>query len=288
MESMTGYAFIEQSTDQFTFSIEVKTLNSKYLEVYTNIPKILKYEDDTINTILKKSFERGKVEFNIDIYDWVESRPVHINKQILLKYYREVQKALSGLKIAANFSVDALLQLDGVVHKERSILSKKSKNDIYNALQKSINATIKMRKKEGKSVKRDLETSLKIIEHACMDISKQAHAVAEYQFSRLKKSIESLLHSKIDENRLYTEIAMLADKQDINEELSRMNDHIEKFKEIMAGEGQLGRQLDFLAQEMFREVNTIGSKSNNTVIAHKVVEVKNHIDKIREQCRNIV
>jgi len=93
MESMTGYAFIEQSTDQFTFSIEVKTLNSKYLEVYTNIPKILKYEDDTINTILKKSFERGKVEFNIDIYDWVESRPVHINKQILLKYYHEVQKA---------------------------------------------------------------------------------------------------------------------------------------------------------------------------------------------------
>ena len=288
MESMTGYSFIEKSTEQFTFSIEIKTLNSKYLEVYINIPKILKAEEDTITSILKKYFERGKVECTIDIYDWVESRPVHIDSNVLIKYYKEVQRSLAKLKIPASFSVDALLQLDGVVHKERTILSKKSKSDIYNTLQKSIESAIKMRKKEGKSIKKDLELSLKVIENACHDIQKQANTVVEYQFKRLKKSLESLLHSKVDENRIYTEIAILADKQDINEELSRLNDHIRKFKEMMDQEGQMGRQMDFLAQEMFREINTIGSKSNSTLIAHKVVEVKNHIDKIREQCRNIV
>ncbi|MCX8122846.1 MAG: YicC family protein [Spirochaetes bacterium] len=288
MESMTGYSFIEKSTEQFTFSIEIKTLNSKYLEVYTNIPKILKSEDNAITNLLKKSFERGKVECTIDIYDWVESRPVHIDTNVLLKYYKEIHSSLAKLKIPANFSIDALLQLDGVVHKERTVLSKKSKEDIYNTLEKSIELAIKMRQKEGKSIKKDLELSLKVIENACNDIQKLANTVVEYQFKRLKKALESLLHSKVDDNRIYTEIAILADKQDINEELSRLKDHMQKFKDILLSEGQKGRQLDFLAQEMFREINTIGSKSNNAYIAHKVVEVKNHIDKIREQCRNIV
>ncbi|MGQ9842516.1 MAG: YicC/YloC family endoribonuclease [Spirochaetota bacterium] len=288
MESMTGYSFIEKSTEQFTFSIEIKTLNSKYLEVFTNIPKILKAEENIIANMLKIYFERGKVECTIDVYDWVESRPVYIDSKVLLKYYKEVQRSLTKLKLPANFSVDALLQLDGVVHKERTILSKKSKTDIYNTLLKSIELAIQMRKKEGRSIKKDIEVSLKVIANACNDIQKQAHTVVEYQFKRIKKSLESLLHSKVDENRIYTEIAILADKQDINEELSRLNNHIGKFREMIVQEGQIGRQLDFLAQEMFREINTIGSKSNSTLIAHKVVEVKNHIDKIREQCRNIV
>lgn len=288
MESMTGYSFIEKSTEQFTFSIEIKTLNSKYLEVFTNIPKILKAEENIIANMLKIYFERGKVECTIDIYDWVESRPVYIDSNALLRYYKEVQRSLTKLKLPANFSVDALLQLDGVVHKGRTILSKKSKTDIYNTLLKSIELAIQMRKKEGRSIKKDIEVSLKVIANACTDIQKQAHTVVEYQFKRIKKSLESLLHSKVDENRIYTEIAILADKQDINEELSRLNDHIGKFREMIVQEGQIGRQLDFLAQEMFREINTIGSKSNSTLIAHKVVEVKNHIDKIREQCRNIV
>lgn len=288
MESMTGYSFIEKNTEQFTFSIEIKTLNSKYLEVYTNLHRILKSEDDEIIGILKKSFERGKIECSIDIYHWADSRPVYIDEKILLKYYKEVQKAVSKLKISESFSIDTLLQLDGVVQKERTMLAKKSKSDIYSTLQKSIDSARRMRKMEGKSIKKNVESSLKAIRLACNDIKKLSDTVVDYQYSRLKKTLESLLHSKVDENRIYTEIAILADKQDINEEISRMIDHIHKFHDLLANDAQIGRQLDFLAQEMFREINTVGSKSNNTVIAHKVVEVKNHIDKIREQCRNIV
>ena len=104
----------------------------------------------------------------------------------------------------------------------------------------------------------------------------------------LKKRIEALAGAKVDDVRLYTEIAILSDKLDINEEIIRFKDHIQKFNALMKSGDQIGKKLDFIAQEMFREVNTIGSKSNNSEIAHLVVDIKNHIEMIREHCRNVV
>ena len=104
----------------------------------------------------------------------------------------------------------------------------------------------------------------------------------------MKSRLKSITDGSIDNSRLYTEIALIADKLDINEEIVRMNDHLEKLKVVMKEQEQMGRKLDFLSQELFREINTIAAKSNNSEIAHMVVDIKNHIDKIREHCRNIV
>jgi len=285
---MTGFGSIEKSTDQFTFSIELKSLNSKFLEIYTNLPRLLRNDETSLAKILKDNFNRGKLELSIDIYEWNEARPVHIDGEMLKRYYSEIMSTASSMKIDADVSLDALITLEGVVQRERSILSEKARNDIYTSLEKVIHKTIEMRTKEGRAIKKDLQHSLAIIADDVKKISKMAGEIAKNQYIRLRSTLESLVNARVDETRLYTEAAILADKQDINEEISRLRDHIKKFKSMMGESGQVGKQLDFLAQEMFREINTIGAKSNNSQISHLVVEMKNHIDKIREQCRNVV
>ncbi len=134
MESMTGYAFIEKSTGQFSFSIELKSLNSKYIETFINLPRVLRNDENEIDGMLKKRFGRGKLELSIDIYDWTSTRAVAINRDLLKKYYSEIKKAAKELKIADQFSIDSLLTLEGVVQKEKSVLSEKSRADVFSTI----------------------------------------------------------------------------------------------------------------------------------------------------------
>jgi uncharacterized protein (TIGR00255 family) len=145
-----------------------------------------------------------------------------------------------------------------------------------------------MRLKETISIEKDILNSIKFIFNNAVFIKKISAKSVQTKQENLKKRINMLAGYNMESDRLYTEIAILADKLDINEELVRLNDHIDKFKDTIKTKGQIGKILDFLSQEMFREINTISSKSNSSEIAHASVEIKNHIDKIREHCRNIV
>jgi uncharacterized protein (TIGR00255 family) len=288
MESMTGYASIEKSTEQFSYSIEIKSLNSKYLEIQANLPRILRdYENDFI-TIIKKNFERGKLDLSIELFDWVESRTVSINTELMNKYYHELQKAQKKLGIDNLISFDLLVTLDGVLHKRKTSISEKSRRDIYGSLDAIIKKMMEMRRKEGNAIKLDVQKSLAEISNCARRIKTLSRGISKNLYQKLKANIDSLTQVNVDNVRLYTEIAILADKMDINEEIIRLNDHLKKFKTTLQDKGQIGKKLDFLAQEMFREINTVSSKSASSEISHLVVEVKNNIDKIREHCRNIV
>lgn len=288
MESMTGYAFTEKSTDQFSYSVEIRCLNTKFLEIYTNLPRILENDENEFTMILKKFFSRGKIEMSIDVFDWSDTRPVSLNEELIGKYYRELKRVEKTLKLEKSFGVDVLLGMDGVVQRKRSVLSDKSRKDIFRTVNAMIRKAIEMRRREGRSIRKDLQNSLAVIVDSMNTIRGLVKNNPREQYDKLKGRIESLMEKKADDNRLYQEIAVLADKLDINEELVRLNDHIRKFKAVTGETGQVGKKLDFLAQEMFREINTIASKSNSSGISHLVVEMKNHIDKIREQCRNVV
>jgi uncharacterized protein (TIGR00255 family) len=287
MESMTGYAVVEKSTEQFSFSVEIKSVNSKYVETYINLPRMMKDDEDEIELLLKKRYSRGKVELSIDIHDWLESRPVTINRELLRKYYREVATVVTELAAKERFSIDALLSLEGVVQKERSTLSEKSRADIFAGIEQAMDRHIRMRLREGAATRKDLLKSLSTLSRSLSRIEKLSRNVSRAMYEKLRASLERLMEARPEDTRLYTEVAILADKQDINEEVQRLRDHIDKFKQLADSDGQTGKQLDFLAQEMFREINTISSKSASSEIAHLVVEIKNSIDKIREQCRNI-
>ena len=285
---MTGYAFIEASTDQFSYSVEIKSLNSKYLEVYVNLPKILRNYENEYITILKKNFNRGKIELNIDIFDWSNVKPVALNKELITKYYNELKDLHKKLKIQDPLRFESILSLEGITQRERSNLSVKSSKDILKNIGVVIKKTGDMRKKEGAVTKKDILQSLEQITKDTSVIKSLSGNIIKDKKDSLKKKLLTITDGAIDNTRIYSEIAILADKLDINEELVRLGDHLKKFKSTMNEKDQMGRKLDFISQELFREINTIASKSNSSEISHLVVNVKNHIDRVREQCRNIV
>lgn len=288
MESMTGYAFIEMSTDQFSYSIEIKSLNSKYLEVFVNLPKTLRNEENEYINIIKKSFSRGKIELNVDIFDWSNAKPVALNKKLIVKYYKELRDIHKSLKLTEPLKFESILTLEGVTQRERSGLTAKAKKDILKTIGLVIKKTLEMRKKEGAVIRNDVQQSLDQISKDANQIKALSGAMLNEKKNSLKKRLISITDGMIDNSRIYSEISVLVDKLDINEELVRLNDHLKKFKSLMNEKDQMGRKLDFISQELFREINTIASKSNCSEISHLAVNVKNHIDKVREHCRNVV
>ncbi len=288
MESMTGYAFLEMSTDQFSYSVEIKSLNAKYLEVFVSLPKVLRNDENEYINIVKKFFNRGKIELNIDIFDWKNIKPIVLNKELIVKYYKELNTIHKSLKIAEPLKFESVLALEGVTQRERSSITAKAKKDILKTLGVVIKKTIEMRKDEGAVIKNDIQRSLEQVAKDANKIKALSGAMLKEKKDNLKKRLVSVTEGMVDNSRIYSEISMLVDKLDINEELVRLNDHLKKFKSLMNEKGQMGRKLDFLSQELFREINTIASKSNCSEISHLAVNVKNHIDKVREHCRNVV
>lgn len=288
MDSMTGFAHREGKTPQFAFTVQIRSLNSKYQEIFVNLPKQLSGEEQEISELLRTAFTRGKIEINVDIYDWTASREVSVNEDALERYYLSITAFKKKLKSDVPFSLDTLLTLDGVVQKGRSGLSEASLAAVKKGIDAAVKATNLMRKNEGKALEKDLLGSVSAIEKGLSEIKKLSAFSSKERFDMIKERIAKLMQSAPDDARLYTEVALYADKIDINEEISRLTDHIRKFRETVKENGQIGKKLDFIAQEMFREANTIGSKSVNTVMSHHTVEIKNYIEKIREQCRNVV
>ncbi len=288
MESMTGYAAINSKTPQFSFTMSIKSLNSKYNEFFINLPKFLRsYENDFL-IIIKDAIRRGKVEFNIDNIEWNKSRSLDININLLHKYCEELSKVERNINDGRKFSLDSILSLEGVLQRERTVIIEKSEQLIIKCCKDTLQKLIKMRLMEGRSIEKDISKSLNEISKGINKIKKLSRNNNKIQYNKLKNRIEKILDNKIDDIRLYSEVAILVDKLDINEEISRLTDHIKKFKQSMRKKEQIGKKLDFIAQEMFREINTITSKSSSSEIAHFSVDIKNNIDKIREQCRNII
>jgi len=285
---MTGYSFVEDKTDQFSFTVEIRTLNTKYNECFTNVPRFMRAEESEIQSILKKNFVRGKVELNLEVFDWVLNREVTFNRAMAEACYRELKILETTLQPERPFSPDVIFQFDGVVNRTRTVLSAQSKKKIYDGLLTAIDKVNIMRAKEGNALKKDIIVSLKAIKAGTKQIRSLSKFDSKAAYDKLKDKISALSGLVPDDRRLYSEIAFYADKVDVNEELCRLSDHLDKIDLLFSEEDTVGKKLDFLAQELFREINTIGSKTASSQVSHLVVELKNHVDRIREQGRNLV
>lgn len=290
MNSMTGYGkFIVAESDR-QITVEIKSVNNRYLDINCRIPKALSAVEDTIKRTIKKYLRRGSVDVFFNYENNSPQGKRIIVDGILADAYIEASKKLAAeYGIENDFSVTDLMRTQEVIkidsEAEDEQLLKTLAEKCTEGAVKELN---RMRATEGKTIADDLAKIVANIGEALSKAEQRAPKVVEEYSQKLRAKITELLSGvEIDEVRLLNETAFFADKADINEEISRLHSHIAQFTSALSSDQPQGRNLDFISQEMGREINTMGSKSNDTELTNLVVYMKNELEKIKEQIRNV-
>ena len=291
MKSMTGYGKGVAVKDKRTVTVEIKSVNNRFLEVACKLPKSMMYIDDIIQKCIKAYFSRGSFDVYFSYVNLSESaKKVTVDKVLAAEYVSAAKTLRAEFMLEDDFNVTALLRTPDVASvtvpdDDRELVASLTKQAVEEAL---INLN-KMRLLEGDGVYADLMSLVGNLEAYLKKATERApQVVADYKKSLLARVKELLDGHEVDESKLLNEVAFFADKADINEEISRLNSHISQFKAICAeSDSPQGRRLDFLSQEMVREVNTMGSKSHDITLTGFVIAMKIEVEKIKEQIRNV-
>jgi len=285
LQSMTGFGNASSDSEFGKISIDVKSLNSKTLDLNYSLNPMFRNIESDIRSILTTGLKRGKIDFKINFKISENSFTSNLNHDVIKSYITDLKKLSSGidsefLKIAVT--------LPNSIENNRSDLDQKLLENIKELFNKAIEKVIDFRVQEGKSMELDLVGNLDIIQKKLFDIEKLAPERMLSIKKRLNKKLESL-KIEVDQNRFEQELIYYLEKIDINEEIVRLKNHLNYFKSTL-NESQIekGKKLTFISQEMGREINTIGSKSNNLPIQQLVVEMKNELEKIKEQLLNVL
>ena len=290
IKSMTGFGRAEVSDEKRKITIEIKAVNHRYLDVNMKMPKKLCIFESSIRTVLKEYVERGKIDIFITYEDFTETN-------VLVKYNDEVAKAYVAFinDISKEFSLENDLKASTLSRfpevftlEEQEI----DESELWEYVEKALRDALKMfvdaRVKEGENLKKDIIVKLDNMLENVSFIEKRAPEIINEYHARLKDKVsEYLKDSSIDEQRIVTEVTLFTDKICIDEEIVRLKSHIEATKDALINGGSLGRKLDFIAQEMNREANTILSKANDLKTSNHAIELKTDIEKVREQIQNI-
>lgn len=291
IKSMTGFGRGEFSNGTYAFNIEIKTVNHRYNDIIVRMPKHLNYLEEKIKRLIKKNISRGRVEIYVNM-EYVTESPVevHVDTSLAKSYKAALENLLSELGIEDKIGLKDVLTLEDIVKTERKEIDE---DIIWECLSKALSIALEnvmnMRKEEGSVLKEDIQCQLEKIESMLSKIEERAPFIVEEYRDKLRERIRKLLDEEqgLDEERLNYEVVLFADKSDINEEIVRFKSHIRQFYKSMESKEPIGRKLDFLVQEMNREINTIGSKANDLIITNCVVDIKSELEKVREQIQNI-
>lgn len=291
-KSMTGYGMGESFIYNRKFKIEIKSVNSRYMELNLKIPKNLSQFETIIRKNLAESIFRGKLDVYVSFASFSENDvEILINEPILNAYFNRLNYIKSKFNLKDDISLSSLENFDGIFTIEKK-QNPEDEKEYIEGLMESLSIAIskfnEMREKEGNALVEDISLkSNEILEYLQLIEKEVPLSILEYE-KNLKEKIQTLLDSKnIDEDRILTEVAILSDKTAIDEEIVRLKSHLMQMEEILKDTSPIGRKLDFLVQEINREVNTIGSKANNIEITKAVIELKSIVEKIREQVQNI-
>lgn len=290
MKSMTGFGSSSLELEDCSIDIEIKSVNNRYLDFNFSMPSYLNFMLEDMKSLIKNKLKRGRVDVYIKIKKYqlaVDS--VDINYELAQKIKEKLDSLNENLDMKSDINVRDLVKYDDVMSFTYKDLDNEFLHDnILKVLNEAVNKIYSMRSTEGDNLREDLSTNLSKIEEEISKISSLTeNSVKEYRENLFNKISELLDEEKIDRDRMYLEVALMADKVDINEELKRFDSHIVQFKSAMDMKDCIGRKLDFIIQEMNREINTISSKSNDENISVCVIEVKSLIEKLREQVQNI-
>ncbi len=288
---MTGYGKGEASSSGFRIKVELKSVNNRYLDITVKLPRYLIYLEESIKKLIKEKLGRGKVDVFINLdFESISSLEVKVDIPLAMNFKNALSDLKDQLQIEDSIRLSNILSIPDVIRTEKRDLDEASVwQTLRSAIDSALSQIVVMRESEGQQLKLDMLEKLGKIEEITSEVKIRSPLVVEEYRRKLNERIAALLEEPaiIDQDRLAMEVAIYADKSSIDEELTRMNSHIAQFRSIIEEDGAVGRKLDFLIQEFNREVNTIGSKSSDSIIVNKVVDLKSEIEKIREQVQNI-
>lgn len=289
--SMTGYGKYEIEENARKITVEISAVNHRYLDLNIRMPRMLMHLEDRVRSIIKEEVARGKLEVSIMCHSSAkEDLEVNINEALGQAYLEGVRSLGSKFSLEDDLKLSHLIGVSDLV-----VIQKQAGNleavgeTIEKALREALKAFLEMRGKEGQTLKEDILSKNTGLRKLLQEVNNRSPFVVDNYRERLKNRLDQLLGDgmNIDESRLAMEVAILADKSAIDEEITRLGSHFNQLEEILQAGGPVGRKLDFLMQEMNREANTIGSKANDYEITKVVVSLKTDIEKIREQVQNL-
>jgi len=291
MKSMTGFGRASASENNFSITVELKTVNNRFLDVNLRLPGELQLLEPVIKKLIGNRLARGRVEVNLQ-YDRNDAAQFELNRPLIAGFLAAMKEMQDEFSLSGEPDLNVIARLPNVVTTKKEEPSAEFLKSVEKVFATALDDLDNMRAKEGEMLGAELSSRLNDIEALIPAIESEAGNVAEEYRIRLMKRIADMLAKTdsqidIDQSRMAQEVAFLADRADISEEIARLRTHIEHFRGIVADERDVGKRLDFLTQELNREANTIASKTNNMVVKENALAIKSEIEKIREQVQNV-
>lgn len=287
MKSMTGYGYAEYQDEKIHLILEMKSYNNRYLDMVINQPVFLNGLEPDIRKFISENAERGRIEVYLRVRELEEDVIVHLDKNMASAYADSLRKLAESAGIDQAVTLSDLLTFEGILKTEKNRDMDEYRKKVMPLLESCAQQWEDSRVREGRETSVDIKSHLDFIYEAIELFSAKASDIEDNIKNNIKTRFSEVLGSEIDEQRILAETAVLLVKYSISEEISRLKGHLDSFASAMETEGAVGKKLDFLCQEINREVNTIGSKSVVMEVNQKVVEVKDSLENIREQLRNV-
>jgi len=290
IESMTGFGAGTASKEGLTVSVELRSLNSRFVELNSRLPKSVQARENDIKEVLRKELQRGKINILVQVERDAEAEPgLMINEEAVRTYTALLTKVRDTAGLTDPIRLEHLLKFSDIFEAGEAADTDELEWQLtVDALNLAILQLKEMRKREGEVLARDLRERIRLIGSGCDTVKRLSDERIPQERARLTQKVADLLgEEKVNPDRLELEIVLIAERLDIAEEVTRLNSHLDYFIEALDGKESVGRKLNFLVQEMNREINTIGSKSNSAEIARYVVQMKEELERIREQIQNL-
>lgn len=288
---MTGFGRGAASGENFAVAVEIKTVNNRFLDLNLRLANELQNLEASLKRAIQNRLSRGRVDVFVN-YERTSEIVYELNRPLIAGYISALKQMQEEFSLAGEPDFNYIARLPNALQPKAEDLSEAFSNGVEAAVNLALDELERMREVEGESLKNDLGNLLSEIETHLPEIEAETANVADEYLKRLSKRIGDLLAKsdsqiELDQARLAQEVAYLADRSDISEEITRLKSHIEQFRGILNEEKEVGKRLDFLTQELNREANTIASKTNNLIVKESALQIKSAIEKIREQVQNV-
>jgi uncharacterized protein (TIGR00255 family) len=292
IRSMTGFGRGHASTEDASATVEIQSTNKRHLNIFVHLPDPLPEAESDVRMQMKEAFERGQFDVNVSAeLKGADTLPVEVDADAAMHHKRRLEQLAAAAQIEAPIRIDHLLEFEDIFAGEEEREAAKIQRAwpaVTQALDAAIDDLQAMRREEGDALRDDLERRTRAIDEHLDAIEARAPARVEERQAQLRDRLGELLDDEhLDADRLETEMALLADKLDVTEECVRLHSHLKMFREALDADEPSGRKLKFITQEIHREANTIGAKADDETISREAVEMKEEIEKIKEQIRNV-